>query len=282
MFSSSGASCSQPMMTLATGWLRLNCSSSTGAARPVPLPTSMPWPMTFIDRMPKFFANATGKADCSKAGIGSILRWAMGLADWAALSDIKTVSKSYRTSASAMAMPSLWPVMPMKRATFCCLRSRTAASTPDGAADALEIVKIGQAVDLNQIDVIGLQELETGFHRAQGAVAIARVDLGGEKNFFTALFGKLTEALFAEPLDTAPGVGAGGVEVIDAEHESAFEQRLRRVFIFDRTEPGARTEADAGYHFAGLAQTAPGQRGGCGAGFFNRSKQDGGGSSLEK
>ena len=65
-----------------------------------------------------FFCNATGKADCSKAGIGSIFRCAIGLADCAALSDIITVSKSWRRRASAMAAPSLWPVMPMKRATF--------------------------------------------------------------------------------------------------------------------------------------------------------------------
>ena len=29
------------MMTLATGWLKLNCKSSAGEARPAPLPTSM-------------------------------------------------------------------------------------------------------------------------------------------------------------------------------------------------------------------------------------------------
>ena len=60
-FCSRVAVCSQPMMTLATGWLKLNCKSSAGEARPAPLPTSMPWPMTFIDRMPRFFCSATGR-----------------------------------------------------------------------------------------------------------------------------------------------------------------------------------------------------------------------------
>ena len=61
-----------------------------------------------------------------------------------------------------------------------------AASTPSGAADALKIVEIAQAVDLNQIDIIGLQELEAGFHGAQRAVAVSRIDLGGEKDFLAA------------------------------------------------------------------------------------------------
>src|SRR6516165_4283511 len=76
------------MITLATGWLKLNCRSSAEDARPLPLPTSMPCPMTFIDRMPMFFCNATGSADCSNAGIVSILRCATGLADCAAFSAI--------------------------------------------------------------------------------------------------------------------------------------------------------------------------------------------------
>src|SRR5215831_3864543 len=87
-FSSRRAICSEPMTTEATGWLRLNCRSSPGDARPGPLPTIMPWPITFIERIPMFFCSATGSADCSKDGIGSILRAAIGLADCAALSDI--------------------------------------------------------------------------------------------------------------------------------------------------------------------------------------------------
>src|SRR6266576_1194375 len=129
-FCSRGASCSQPMMTLATGWLKLNCKSSAGEARPAPVPTSMPWPMTFIDRMPKFFCSATGRADCSKVGIGSIFCWAIGI------------------------------------------------------ADALKILKIAQAVDLNQVDVVGLQELKTRFYRTKCAVPLSRIDLGGEEDFF--------------------------------------------------------------------------------------------------
>jgi len=44
--------------------------------------------MTFIDRMPMSFCKATGSADCSNAGIVSILRCATGLADCAAFSAI--------------------------------------------------------------------------------------------------------------------------------------------------------------------------------------------------
>ena len=68
-----------------------------------------------------FFWSAAGKADCWKAGIGSIFRRAMGLADCAALRAISTVPKSWRRRASVIAAPLLCPVMPMKRGTFGCL-----------------------------------------------------------------------------------------------------------------------------------------------------------------
>ena len=125
-----------------------------------------------------------------------------------------------------------------------------------GARDALEIVEIAQAVDLDQIDVIGLQELEAGLHRAQRAVAVSRVDLGGEKDFLAPRLDEFAEPLFAQSFDRTARVGAGGVEVIDAEAESPFEQGLRRVFVFDGAEAGAGAETDARDHFTGFAEAA--------------------------
>src|SRR5687768_14478105 len=65
-------------------------------------------------------------------------------------------------------------------------------------------------------------------------------------------FGKFADPFFAQAFDAAAGVGAGGVEVIDAQIESALEQRLRAVFTFDRTEPSAAAKTDAGNHLAGF------------------------------
>ena len=65
-----------------------------------------------------------------------------------------------------------------------------------GPADAFKVVEVAQAVDLNQIDVVGLQELETRLDRTERAVAISRIDLGGEKNFFAALSWKIRRAVF--------------------------------------------------------------------------------------
>ena len=114
-----------------------------------------------------FFCNATGKADCSKAGIGSILRWAMGLADWAALRDIKTVSKSYRHQRFGHGGAVVVAGDADETGDFLLFQFSNRSEHAGGAADALEVVEIGQAVDLNQIDIVGLQKLETGFHRAQ-------------------------------------------------------------------------------------------------------------------
>jgi hypothetical protein len=84
------------------------------------------------------------------------------------------------------------------------------------AADLFEIVKIAQAVNLNEIDIIGLQEPETQLDRAQRAVAVARIDFRREENLFAPFSGKIAESLFAQSFDGPARVRTGGVEIIDA------------------------------------------------------------------
>jgi len=94
-------------------------------------------------------------------------------------------------------------------------------------------------MNLDEVKIIRLQKFEACLHRMERAVAISRVDLGGEKNFLTPSFGKYAEPLFAQPFDAAPSIRPGGIEVIDARVKSLLEQRLRRVFAFDGTEARA-------------------------------------------
>jgi hypothetical protein len=48
-------------------------------------------------------------------------------------------------------------------------------------------------MDLNQIDVVGLQQLQTLLDGAERAVAISWIEFGRQKNFFAAFFRELTE-----------------------------------------------------------------------------------------
>ena len=70
-------------------------------------------------------------------------------------------------------------------------------------ADALKILKTAQAVDLNQVDVVGLQEPKTRFYRTKCAVTVSGIDLGGEEDFFAARLGKLAQPFLAQALDGA-------------------------------------------------------------------------------
>jgi hypothetical protein len=54
----------------------------------------------------------------------------------------------------------------------------------------------------------------------------------------------------------AARVGAGGIEVVDAEIESSCQKGLRGVFVLDGTKACAGPEADTGDHFTGLAKAA--------------------------
>ena len=203
-----------------------------------------------------FFSNATGKAALSKAGIGSILRWATGFADLGGIERhqncIEFVAAQRVCHGGAVVMAGDAD----EAGNFLFFQFPDGGEHAAGASDALKIVEIAQAVDLNQIDVIGLQELEAGLHRAQRAVAVARVDLGGEKDFLAPRLDELAEPLFAQSFDRAARVGARGIEVVDAGSESPFEQGLRRVFVFDGAETGAGAETDAGDHFTGFAEAA--------------------------
>ena len=74
------------------------------------------------------------------------------------------------------------------------------------AADALEVVEVAQAMDLNQIYIVRLQEFEARFNRAKRAVAVSGIDLGCQEDFLAALFRKLPEAFFAQSLQRPPRV----------------------------------------------------------------------------
>ena len=75
-----------------------------------------------------------------------------------------------------------------------------AADDSVGAAHAIQVVEVTQAVDLDQVEIIRLEKFEAGFNGAQRAVAVSRINLGGEKDIFPALLRKLPEPLLAQPL----------------------------------------------------------------------------------
>ena len=115
-------------------------------------------------------------------------------------------------------------------------------------------------MDLDQIEVIRLEKLEASFHGAQCAVAVSRINLGGEKDIFPALLGKLAKPLLAQPFQWPARVGTRGVEIVNAKGESALEQRLRGIFVLNGAEACAGAEADAGNHFSSSPQPAFRQR----------------------
>ena len=79
-----------------------------------------------------------------------------------------------------------------------------AADDSIGNADSIQFIKVAQAVDLDQVEVVRLEKLEAGFHGSQSAVAVPRVYLGGEKDVFPALLGKFP----SRSRSTAPVAGA--------------------------------------------------------------------------
>ena len=94
-------------------------------------------------------------------------------------------------------------------------------------------------MNLDQVEVVRLEKLETGFYGAQSAVLVSRINLGGEKDIFPALLRKLSKPLLAQSLQWSARVGTRGVEVVNAEGESALEQRLRGIFVLNGAESAA-------------------------------------------
>ena len=131
-----------------------------------------------------------------------------------------------------------------------------AARTPLRTADAVKVVKIAQAMDLNQIEIVCLEKFEAGFYRAQGTVLVSRINLGGEKDFFAPLLGKLSEPFLAQPFQWPPRIGSRGIKIVDSKCESALEQCLRGNLVLNGTETSAGTESDARHHFSSFPETA--------------------------
>jgi len=71
-------------------------------------------------------------------------------------------------------------------------------------------------MDLDKVEVVRLQKPEAGLDRAQCAIAVSRIDLGGEKNILPALLEKLAETLLAQTLQWSARVRPCGTEVIDS------------------------------------------------------------------
>src|SRR5256885_2166781 len=107
-------------------------------------------------------------------------------------------------------------------------------------------------MDMDQIDMIGLQALEASFQDAQGVVVLAGIDLCREEKSVSARGHYLPNARFA----LAAAIAVGGVDVGDAQVESVI-QRLNRFVIFLVGEKSAAAaKREDGNSRAGVAQNA--------------------------
>ena len=123
-----------------------------------------------------------------------------------------------------------------------------------GGLDFREVVGLAEAVDVDEIDVIGLQALEAGFEAAQKCVARAVGNFRGEPDIFAARRHDAADAGFA----LAVSVGIGGVEIGDAEIDGAIEDG-GAVFVLIHKEAAAAAEGEDGNFGAGSSEGAGGR-----------------------
>jgi hypothetical protein len=123
-----------------------------------------------------------------------------------------------------------------------------------------QVFLVGQAVHVDEVEVVSLQALEAAFQNALRFVAFARLDLGGQEDAFAASLHDLADALLA----TAVAVAVGGVHVGDAQVEGAVEGFQGFVFVRIHQEAAASAHGQDGDARAGASENAGGHGiGGC-------------------
>ena len=170
-----------------------------------------------------FFCSATGKADCSKAGIGPILRCSDGIGGLRGIEGHQNGIEVVTTQRLGHGPAVVVAGDANEARDFLVFQLLYGGKNAVGTADAIQVVEVAQAVDLDQVEIVRLEKLEAGFYGAQRAVAVSRINLGGEKDILPALLGKLAETLLAQPLQWPARVRAGGIEVIDSEIKGPLE-----------------------------------------------------------
>ena len=123
-----------------------------------------------------------------------------------------------------------------------------------GRFHVAQVFLVGQAVHVDEVEVVSLQALEAAFQNALRFVALARLDLGGQKDAFAASLHDLADALLAAPV----AVAVGGVHVGDAQVEGAVEGFEGLVFVRIHQEAAASTHGQDGDARAGASENAGG------------------------
>src|SRR5579871_686340 len=107
-------------------------------------------------------------------------------------------------------------------------------------------------MDVNQIQVIGLEALQSAFDDALRLVRLARFDFRGEKDIFAPVLHDLADPGFAEPV----AVAVGGIHVADAQIEGAIERLQGLIFVLVHEEPATASHGQDGDAGTGPAQNA--------------------------
>ena len=129
--------------------------------------------------------------------------------------------------------------MPANRAIFCS-RFHQAFECAVFGLDFLEIVGLAETVDVDKIDMIGLQAFEAGFEAAQEFITRAIGNLRGQPDIFAACGHYAADAGFA----LAIAVCVSRVEIRDAKINRAIEDRCRVVYVLVHQEATAAAECE--------------------------------------
>ena len=158
---------------------------------------------------PRFLALAAGSANSSKRPLREALR------------AICTQSRSWRSIACGHHFSVGVTGHAGKARHFLFAGFHQALQRAVWGLDFRQIVGLAEAVDVDEIDMIGLQAFQTCFQPAQEFVAGAIRNLRGQPDIFAARGHHAADAGFA----LAIAVGVSGVEIRDAEIDRAIEDR---------------------------------------------------------
>ena len=113
-------------------------------------------------------------------------------------------------------------------------------------------------MDMQQIEMIGLQGLQARFHDGEALLRIAVAQLGGNKDAVAAALQRLADALFGEVLLT---IVVRAIDVADAQIQTLVNGLDRPVLFFVLQVAAARAHRQNRDVHAGLSEDTGGHVG---------------------
>src|SRR5215469_3714182 len=125
-----------------------------------------------------------------------------------------------------------------------------------GSLDFCEVVALAKAMDVYEVDLVGLQSLQAVFQALKEGVASSVGNLGGQPD----LFAPRSHDLAHTRLALSVAVGVGGIQIGDAQVNGVVERRQGLLLVFIHQEAATAPKSEDRHARTRTAQSAAWKR----------------------